>query len=103
LPVRGVDAQRRGARRKFLAAGHGGFHSQYAVMPAGYSVSVHSHENKKVIMVLEGGCTMLGGGPALKGHDSMVLIGGYEYGSTCGPEGMKFLTIRTGTTSTTLV
>lgn len=96
------EARRKGARRKFLARGQGGFHSQYSDFPPGYTVPPHSHDHDEMIVVLEGGCTMLGGGPTLKAHDSMVLLGGYEYGFTAGDDGMKFLTIRTGEAHTRL-
>jgi hypothetical protein len=97
------DAKRRGARRKFLARGEGGFHSQYSEFPSGYTVPPHSHDHDEMIVVLEGSCTMLGGGPTLAAFDSMVLLGGYEYGFTAGENGMKFLTIRTAEASTRLV
>jgi hypothetical protein len=96
------EARRKGARRKFLARGQGGFHSQYSDFPAGYSVPPHSHDHDEMIVVLEGSCTMVGGGPMLKAYDSMVLLGGYEYGFTAGEAGMKFLTIRTGEAQTQL-
>jgi quercetin dioxygenase-like cupin family protein len=96
------EAKRKGARRKFLARGQGGFHSQYADFPPGYTVPPHSHDHDEMIVVLEGSCTMLGGGPTLKAHDSMVLLGGHEYGLTARDEGMKFLTIRTGEAQTRL-
>jgi hypothetical protein len=97
------EARRKGARRKFLARGQGGFHSQYSDFPPGYPVPPHSHDHDEMIVVLEGSCTMLGGGPTLKAYDSMVLRGGYEYGFTAGDDGMKFLTIRTGEATTRLV
>ena len=96
------EAKRKGAQRKFLARGEGGFHSQYSVFPAGYTVPLHSHDHDEMIVLLDGSCTLLGGGPTLSAHDSMVLRGGYEYGFTAGPDGMKFLTIRTGPASTRL-
>ena len=94
------EARRKGAQRKFLARGEGGFHSQYSVFPAGYTVPMHSHDHDEMIVLLDGSCTMLGGGPTLAAHDSMVLRGGYEYGFTAGPDGMKFLTVRTGPATT---
>ena len=94
------QAQRLGARRKFLARGEGGFFSQYSEFPAGYTVPPHSHDHDEMIVLLDGSCTMLGGGPTLAAHDSMVLRGGYEYGFTAGPDGMTFLTIRTGPATT---
>jgi quercetin dioxygenase-like cupin family protein len=96
------EARRKGAKRKFLARGEGGFHSQYSVFPAGYTVPMHSHDHDEMIIVLDGGCTLLDGGPTLGKHDSMVLHGGYEYGFTAGADGMTFLTIRTAPTGTTL-
>ena len=95
-------ARRTGARRKFLARGEGGFHSQYSEFPAGFTVPLHSHDHDEMIVILDGSATMLGGGPTLGAHDSMVLIGGYEYGFTAGPHGMSFLTVRTGAAATKL-
>jgi uncharacterized cupin superfamily protein len=97
------EAKRKGAKRKFLARGQAGFFSQYSVFPPGYTVPMHSHDHDEMIVILDGGCTMLGGGPTLAAHDSMVLRGGYEYGFTASDAGMKFLTIRTATTGTKLV
>ena len=96
------EAKRQGARRKFLARGEGGFHSQYSVFPPGYTVPAHSHDHDEMIVVLDGSCTMLTDGPTLRSHDSMVLRGGSEYGFTAGPEGMTFLTVRTGVSETRL-
>lgn len=96
------EAARKGARRKFLARGQGGFHSQYSLFPPGFTVPLHSHDHDEMIIVLDGSCTMLGGGPTLKEHDSMVLLGGHEYGFTAGDDGMEFLTIRTGEAQTHL-
>jgi quercetin dioxygenase-like cupin family protein len=96
------EAQRLGAKRKFLARGEGGFFSQYSVFPAGYTVPPHSHDHDEMIIVLEGSCTMLGGGPTLHAHDSMVLRGGFEYGFSAGDDGMTFMTIRPGAASTAL-
>lgn len=99
-----VDAaQRSGAWRKYLATGQGGFHSQISYFPPGFTVPLHSHDHDELIVVLEGGCTMLGdGGPTLGAHDSMVLAGGHEYGFTAGADGMTFMTIRTGKAATAL-
>jgi quercetin dioxygenase-like cupin family protein len=96
------EARRLGAKRKFLATGEGGFHSQYSVFPPGYEVPRHSHDHDEMIVVLEGSCTMLDGGPELQAHDTMVLRAGYEYGFTAGEQGMEFLTIRTGAASVRL-
>jgi quercetin dioxygenase-like cupin family protein len=96
------EAKRKGARRKFLACGEGGFHSQYSVFPPGYTVPPHSHDHDEMIVLLAGSCSLLGDGPTLVAHDSMVLRGGHEYGFTAGPEGMTFLTIRTAAAQTRL-
>jgi quercetin dioxygenase-like cupin family protein len=96
-------AQGSGARRKFLARGEGGFFSQYSEFPAGFAVPMHSHDHNEIILLLAGSCTMLGDdGPTLHAGDSMVLIGGYEYGFEAGAEGMKFVTIRTEKAQTML-
>jgi len=96
-------AQQTGARRKYLARGEGGFFSQYSEFPAGFTVPMHTHDHNEVIVCMRGSLTMLGNaGPTLQTGDSMVLIGGYEYGFTAGPEGMAIVTIRTSVTETTL-
>jgi quercetin dioxygenase-like cupin family protein len=96
------EAKRRGAKRKFLARGEGGFYSQYSTFPAGYVVPMHTHDHDEMLVILEGGCTMLGGGPTLQAGDSAVLAGGFEYGFTAGDDGMSFLTIRPGKSGTKL-
>jgi quercetin dioxygenase-like cupin family protein len=95
------EAQRLGARRKFLARGEGGFFSQYSEFPAGYTVPVHSHDHDEMIVLLGGSCAMTDG-RTLGTHDSVVLLAGSEYGFTAGDDGMVFLTIRGGRSSTTL-
>ena len=97
-----ADAQKSGARRKYLARGEGGFFSQVSWFPAGYTVPPHAHDHGELIMVLEGSLTMLDGGPTLGPLDSMVLEAGLEYGFQAGPDGMTFTTIRTGASTTTL-
>jgi quercetin dioxygenase-like cupin family protein len=90
------SARQSGARRKYLARGEGGFFTQYSEFPAGFVVPVHSHDHNEVIICMRGSLAMLGGeGPTLRAGDSMVLIGGYEYGFEAGPEGMAIVTIRT--------
>jgi quercetin dioxygenase-like cupin family protein len=96
------DAQRAGARRKYLARGEGGFFSQISWFPAGYTVPAHTHGHDELIMVLEGSLTMLDGGPTLHKHDSMALEAGHEYGFRAGDDGMTFVTIRQAASSTTL-
>jgi quercetin dioxygenase-like cupin family protein len=91
-----AEAQKAGARRKRMATGEAGFFMNHSVMPAGFEVPPHTHSHDELIVVVEGGCTMLEGGPSLVANDAMVLRGGHRYGFVCGPEGMTFLTIRTG-------
>ena len=95
------EAERLGARRKFLARGEGGFHSQYSEFPPGYVVPRHSHDHDELILLLDGSCTM-SDGQVLGRHDSVVLRGGSEYGFTAGETGMVFVTIRSGRSTTTL-
>jgi quercetin dioxygenase-like cupin family protein len=95
------EAQRLGARRKFLARGEGGFFSQYSEFPAGYSVPRHSHDHDEMIVLLAGSCTM-SDGQKLATHDSVVLRAGFEYGFTVGEHGMVFVTIRGGSSTVTL-
>jgi quercetin dioxygenase-like cupin family protein len=89
-----------GARRKRMATGQAGFYMNHSEMPPGFTVPLHTHDHDELITVLTGGCTLLGGGPALGPRDAVVLRAGHEYGFTCGPEGMTFLTIRTGEAAT---
>jgi|SRR5690349_8378704 quercetin dioxygenase-like cupin family protein len=96
------EAQRLGARRKFLARGEGGYYSQVSEFPAGYTVPAHSHDHNEMLVILRGSCTMLGDGPTLAAGDSAVLIANHEYGFVAGDDGMTFMTIRTGEASTTL-
>ena len=96
------QAKQSGARRKYLARGEGGFFSQYSEFPAGFTVPMHTHDHNEVIVCMSGSLTMLGDGPTLHAGDSMVLIGGYEYGFTAGEGGMSIVTIRTGKAETTL-
>jgi quercetin dioxygenase-like cupin family protein len=96
-------AKQSGARRKYLARGEGGFFTQYSEFPAGFTVPPHTHDHDEVIICMSGSLTMLGDdGPTLRAGDSMVLIGGYEYGFTAGPDGMSIMTIRTAVAGTTL-
>jgi quercetin dioxygenase-like cupin family protein len=53
--------------------------------------------------VLEGGCTMDDGETELHAHDSVVVPAGFVHAFTCGPEGMKLLTIAQGPFKTELV
>ena len=91
-----------GARRKRLVAGQSGFFMNYSTLPAGFTVPVHSHSHDELIVILEGGCTVLEGGPTLGPKDTMAITANHAYGFTCGPDGMRFLTIRGGEASTDL-
>ena len=96
-------ARQSGARRKYLARGEGGFFTQYSEFPPGFTVPVHSHDHNEVIVCMSGSLTMVGAdGPTLRAGDSMVLIGGYEYGFAAGPDGMAIVTIRTDKAATRL-
>jgi quercetin dioxygenase-like cupin family protein len=92
-----VEAARKtGARQKRMATGENGFYMNHNVMPAGFTVPPHVHDHDELIVVLEGGCTVLDGGPTMEANDAVVIKANHAYGFTCGPEGMRFLTIRTG-------
>lgn len=91
-----------GARRKRLVAGAAGFYMNFSALPGGFTVPVHSHSHDELIVVLEGGCTVLDGGPSLGPRDTMAITANHAYGFTCGPDGMRFLTIRAGEASTDL-
>ena len=98
-------AEAAGARRKRMARGESGFHAQYSTMPAGFQVPPHSHDHAELLVVLAGGCTLMGEagepGPELTTNDTAVLEADQEYGFTCGPDGMQFLVVRTGAAAVT--
>ena len=94
-------AERAGARRKFLNRGDEGLYVQFSTMPAGFRVAPHTHTHGEVLSILRGGCTVEPTGETLGPNDSAVIPGGHEYGFTCGPEGMDFLTTRAGDATTT--
>ncbi|MAT95485.1 MAG: hypothetical protein CME59_23195 [Halioglobus sp.] len=84
-----------GARRKKVITGQAGFYMNRSVMPPDFRVPVHSHSHDEFFVVMEGGCTFDDGIVLGKG-DCIVFYARYRYGFTCGPEGMDFMTIRTG-------
>lgn len=90
------QAKKSGARRKKLAKGEGGFYMNRSVLPAGFRVPPHQHDHDELMVVLLGGCSFDDGLAELGPNDSIVIRASYRYGFTCGPEGMEFLTIRTG-------
>jgi quercetin dioxygenase-like cupin family protein len=95
------EAERLGARRKFLAQGEGGFYSQYSEFPPGYAVPLHSHDHDELILLLDGTCTM-SDGQVLRRHDSVVLHAGAVFGFPAGGAGMLLVTVRGGRSGTTL-
>jgi quercetin dioxygenase-like cupin family protein len=102
-PAALIEAARSsGARRKRIITGEAGFFMNHSEMPAGFTVPLHVHDHDELLVVLEGGCTMLGGGPTLVANDAVAIHAHHEYGFECGPEGMRFLTIRTGESSVTV-
>jgi quercetin dioxygenase-like cupin family protein len=88
-------AQAAGARWKQLVTGQAGFYLNRSDMPPGHGVPPHSHTHDEVLYVLRGGCT-LSDGTRVTAGDAVVIHADHAYGFTCGPEGMEFLTIRTG-------
>ncbi len=95
-------AKEQGARRKKMATGQGGFYMNHSEMPPGFTVPTHTHDHDELIVVLDGGCTILDGGPTLAANDAVAIEAHHAYGFTCGPDGMRFLTIRRGEAATTL-
>jgi quercetin dioxygenase-like cupin family protein len=91
-----------GGGRKLLAAGEGGFHSSYSVMPAGYAMPLHRHDYDELVVVLDGGCRWCDG-RLLEAHDSVVMTADTVHGFTCGERGMKLLTVARGPCRTELV
>jgi quercetin dioxygenase-like cupin family protein len=96
------QARKTGARRKKLAKGEGGFFMNRSVLPAGFRIPPHTHNHDELMIVLSGSCEFDGGVGKLGPNDSIVIHARYRYGITCGPDGMEFITIRTGESATTL-
>ena len=90
------QAKKKGARRKKLAKGEGGFFMNRSVLPGDFRVPSHSHNHGELIVVLRGGCLFDDGVANLGPDDSIVIQANFRYGFTCGPDGMEFLTIRMG-------
>jgi quercetin dioxygenase-like cupin family protein len=85
-----------------MATGQGGFFMNHSEMPAGFTVPTHTHDHDEMLVILDGGCTILDGGPTLGANDAVVIQANHAYGFTCGPGGMKFITIRNGEAATAL-
>ena len=91
-----AQAKKKGARRKKLARGEGGFFMNRSVLPPGFRVPPHHHDHDELMIVLAGGCTFDDGVATLGPDDSIVIQARFRYGFTCGDAGMEFLTIRRG-------
>jgi quercetin dioxygenase-like cupin family protein len=91
-----AQAKKTGARRKKLARGEGGFFMNRSVLPAGFRVPPHTHDHDELMIVLSGDCFFDDDVAELGIDDSIVIRAHFRYGFTCGPDGMEFLTIRTG-------
>ena len=113
-PLSGVSASQRppeelvkkaregGTRRKKIVRGEAGFFMNRSVMAPGFRVPVHSHDHDELLVVLEGSCDFDDGVGTLGPGDSLSIHAGFEYGFTCGPDGLDFLTIRRGEASVDL-
>ena len=96
-----AKAKASGTKRKKIVRGEAGFFMNRSVMATGFRVPVHSHDHDELLVVITGGCDFDGVG-ALGPGDSITIHAGTEYGFTCGPDGMDFLTIRRGEASVDL-
>ena len=94
-------AKKAGTKRKKIVRGEAGFFMNRSVMTAGFRVPVHSHDHDELLVVITGGCEFDAAGTMGPG-DSITIHAGTEYGFTCGPDGMDFLTIRRGEASVDL-
>jgi mannose-6-phosphate isomerase-like protein (cupin superfamily) len=89
-----AEAGRRGARRRFLAQGDSGFYAQVVDIPPNFDAPTHSHSHAEVFMVLEGSVTV--DGEELGPYDMTVVPESGVYGFRSGPNGVRFLVVRTG-------
>lgn len=90
------NASKAGALRKFMSRGEEGLYVQYSTLPAGFHIAPHTHNHGEVLFILAGSCTVEPTGEVLGPNDSAVVPAMHEYGLRAGPDGMEFLTIRTG-------
>lgn len=93
-PAAAEEAGRKGAGRKFLAQGDGGFYAQVVRIPPHFDAPAHSHDHAEVFMVLSG--TLVMNGERLGERDMTVIAANEPYGFSTGPDGAEFLVVRTG-------
>jgi len=89
-----LEAGKLGAKRRFLAQGDSGFFVQVVEIPPNFNAPAHSHDHAEVFMVLEGSAIV--DGERLGAYDMTVVPENGVYGFTSGPEGLRFLVVRTG-------
>ena len=92
-----AEAGRKGAKRRFLAQGDSGFFVQVVEIPPNFDGPAHSHSHAEVFMVLEGSVTV--DGETLHPYDMTVVPENGVYGFRSGPDGVRFLVVRTGKAS----
>lgn len=95
------EAAEKGARRKKIVRGQGGFFMNRSHMPPGFEVPEHSHSHDEFITILAGKITFTDG-TELSADDTIVIHAHYRYGFVCGPEGAEFITVRGGEASHTI-
>lgn len=93
---------KKGAKRKRIVRGEGGFFMNRSMMAPGFRVPMHQHDHDELIVVVSGSCEFDDDLGSLDVGDSIVIHANTRYGFTCGPEGMDFLTIRMGEAKVTL-
>jgi quercetin dioxygenase-like cupin family protein len=93
-PDQAAEAGRRGAARKLLVQGDGGFYSQVVRLPPGFEAPEHSHDHAEIFMVLEGSCRF--DGEQMNRFDMAVVAADEPYGFVAGPDGLSFLVVRQG-------
>jgi len=93
-PEAAKAAGEKGAGRKFLAQGDGGFYAQVVRIPPNFDAPLHSHSHSEVFMVLEGSCVF--DGQPMKERDMTIVSANQAYGFVSGPEGLQFLIVRNG-------
>ena len=87
---------KKGAKRKRIVRGEGGFYMNRSVMAAGFRVPPHHHDHDEMLVILTGSIEFDDDFASLGAGDCIVIHAGTRYGFTCGDEGVDFLTIRTG-------
>ena len=93
------QAKKVGARRAQVTTGMLGLYTQLSEMPAGYQVPAHTHSAHELMVILDGGCTIVDG-PTLTAGDMVEIPAGTDYGFDVDADGIRFIVVRPDVSTT---